>query len=92
MKEWAWNHFRDLIEKVLRDLRSLRVLWSWIYLALYVWVIVWGVLFYPQLCLNTAITATATLAMAALTNYVWSRSSEKKVEFSSTSTSKIVKS
>ena len=37
----------DFAQNVARDLKSLRVIWSWIYCALYVWMCVWATLYSP---------------------------------------------
>jgi hypothetical protein len=64
----------------MRDFRSLRALWNWIYLALYVFLCIWAALFYPK-ALATAIITTGTLVGTIFTVYVASSSYEKVVKW-----------
>ncbi len=66
----------DLAQNLIRDLKSLRSLWNWIFMALYVWVCVWSVLFYPDV-IPTVITVTGGVVSVIFSGYVLSRAYEK---------------
>lgn len=76
---WCHKEFRESAENFMRDFRSLRALWNWIYLALYIFLCIWAALFYPQ-ALATAIVTTGTIVGAIFTVYVASRTYEKVVK------------
>ncbi|HET6456648.1 MAG TPA: hypothetical protein VFI02_19785 [Armatimonadota bacterium] len=73
---WCHKEFRESAENLMRDFRSLRALWNWIYLALYVFLCVWTALYYPA-ALPTAIITTGTIVGTIFTVYVASNSYEK---------------
>jgi len=75
---WAFSEGKDFSVNMVRDLKSLRALWNYIFLALYTWIIVWGVLYYPTVCINTAITVTGGVVSVIFTGYVFTKSSEKR--------------
>lgn len=54
---------------LLKDLRELSSILNWAFMCLFCWVIVYGVTKHPELCLSTAINATASLAGWCLANY-----------------------
>ena len=76
---WCSSHFQDLASNLVRDLKSLRALWNYLFLLLYAWVIVWLVLYHADACGTAAIYATAGVVTAIFTNYVWSANAEKKM-------------
>lgn len=76
---WCHREFRESAENAMRDFRSLRALWNWIYLTLYVFLCVWTAFYYPA-ALSTAIVTTGTLVGAIFTVYVASRTYEKVVK------------
>jgi len=65
----------DLIQNFMRDLKSLRALWNWIYMALYVWVCVWTVLYHPE-HIPTVITVSGNVVGIIFTGYVLSKAYE----------------
>lgn len=66
----------DIIQNVLRDLKSLRAMWNWLYLALYVYLCVWVALHHPD-HLSTALTVTGGIVSVVFTGYVFSKTYEK---------------
>jgi len=77
---WFHKEFQESAENLMRDMRSMRALWNYLFLALYTWVVVWLVLKAPTTSGNTAIITTGGIVTAIFTNYVWSKVSEKKAE------------
>lgn len=76
---WASDESRDFVRNVMRDLKSLKALWNYIFLSLYTWVVVWLVLHHGETCGNAAIYTTGGIVTAVLTNYVWASLAEKKM-------------
>jgi len=66
----------DLIQNILRDMKSLRALWNWLYMALYAWICVWTVLHHPD-AIPTVITVTGGVVSVIFSGYVLSRAYEK---------------
>lgn len=66
----------DLAQNFMRDLKSLRALWNWLYMALYVWIAVWTVLYHPD-HIPTVITVTGGVVSVIFTGYVCTRAYEK---------------
>jgi len=66
----------DLIQNLLRDLKSLRALWNGLYLALYVFLCIWTALHHPE-HLATAITVTGGVVSVIFTGYVLTKAYEK---------------
>jgi uncharacterized membrane protein len=66
----------DVVQNAARDMKSLRALWNWVYMALYVWICVWSVLHYPE-TIPTVVTATAGVVSVIFTGYVLSKTYEK---------------
>lgn len=66
----------DLAQNLIRDLKSLRALWNWIYMALYVWICVWTVLYHPS-AISTVVTVTGSVVSVIFTGYVLSTTYEK---------------
>lgn len=66
----------DLAQNIIRDLKSLRALWNWIYMALYVWICVWTVLHHPD-TIPTVVTVTGGVVSVIFSGYVLSRAYEK---------------
>lgn len=67
----------DLIRNVIRDLKSTRSLWCWVYLALYVWIAAWALRHRPEAA-RTVVSVTGGLASCIFTGYVLSKSFEKR--------------
>ncbi len=66
----------DLVQNLLRDLKSLRALWNGLYLSLYVFLCVWTALHHPE-HLSTAITVTGGIVSVVFTGYVLTKTYEK---------------
>ncbi len=66
----------DLAQNFIRDLKSLRAAWNYVYLALFVFLCVWVALHHPE-HLSTAITVTGGIVSVVFTGYVLSRAIEK---------------
>lgn len=77
--KWLVSEVIDLFENLTRDLKSLRSLFNWIYLCLYVWLVWYGATRYKE-SIPTAITATAAIVSAIFAGYVWSKSKDKELE------------
>ena len=76
---WGQGQARDTIENFMRDLRSLRALWNWIYMALYVFLCCWGAVNYPKETLTTAIVTTGGIVSWIFSNYIVSAYMDKKL-------------
>jgi hypothetical protein len=66
----------DFAKNIARDFKSLRSLWNWIYMTLYVWMCVWTVLYHPQ-AIPTALSVTGGVISVIFTGYVCSKAYEK---------------
>lgn len=66
----------DLAQNLIRDLKSLRALWNWVYMALYVWICVWTVLHHPDV-IPTVVTVTGGVVSVIFSGYVLSKTYEK---------------
>lgn len=66
----------DVVQNLLRDFKSLRALWNWLYMALYAWMCVWTVLHHPD-SVSTAITVTGGVVSVIFTGYVLTKTYEK---------------
>lgn len=66
----------DLAQNAIRDLKSLRALWNWIYMTLYVWICVWSVLHYPE-AVTTIVTVTGGVVSVIFSGYVLTKTYEK---------------
>lgn len=75
----------DFAQNLARDIKSLRALWNWLYLALYAWICVWAVLYHPE-TISTAITVTGGVVSVIFTGYVLTKTYEKTRNGSSSST------
>lgn len=67
----------DFIQNIIRDLKSLRAVWNYFYLALYAFLCVWTAFKHPE-HLSTAITVTGGIVSVVFTGYVLSKTYEKK--------------
>ncbi len=74
---WFHREVQESANNIMRDFRSLRALWNWIYLALYVFLCIWAAVFYPKIALVTAIITTGTIVSVIFTVYVLSTHKEK---------------
>jgi len=76
---WGQDQARETIENFMRDLRSLRALWNWIYMALYVFLCCWGAVNYAKETLTTAIVTTGGIVSWIFSNYIVSAYMDKKL-------------
>lgn len=68
MSEWI----QKLITEMGKDFTSLRATWNWIYLALYVFLALYGAFKVPQ-SFSTIISVTGGVVSVLFTNYVIGR-------------------
>ena len=66
----------DFAQNLARDFKSLRTLWNWIYMALYVWISVYAVRTYPD-AISTVVTVTGGVVSVIFTGYVFTKTYEK---------------
>jgi len=74
---WCHREFREFADNFARDMRSLRALWNWLYMSLYIYLCVWAALYYGKESLNTAIITTGGLVGTIFTAYIWSTTKER---------------
>jgi len=77
--KWGHKEFCESAENFARDLRSTRILWAWVFLALYVWESVWGMLFHAKELGAMIIGTTGGMASWIITNYVVSSHMDKRL-------------
>jgi hypothetical protein len=63
---------------MVKDMTSHRLMWNYIYMALYVFIAMWLTLFNAEHCGNAVIITTGGVVSAIFTNVVWSKTLEKK--------------
>jgi len=66
----------DFAQNLMRDLKSLRTLWNWLYMALYAWICIWTVLYHPD-AISTVVTITGGVVSVIFTGYVLTKTYEK---------------
>jgi hypothetical protein len=66
----------DMVQTWYAHFQSMRVLWNWVYMALYVWISVFAVLHYPA-SINTVVMTTGGIVSAIFTGYVASKTYER---------------
>lgn len=66
----------DFVRNLMRDIKSLRALWNWVYMALYVWICVWTVLYHPD-AITTVVTVTGGVVSVIFTGYVLTKTYER---------------
>ena len=66
----------DFVKNLMRDIKSLRALWNWVYMALYVWICVWTVLYHPD-AIATVVTVTGGVVSVIFTGYVLTKTYER---------------
>ena len=77
--DWLHAETRHSADNFMRDMRSLRALWNYIYLALYIFLCVWTALYFGKEHLGTAIVTTGGIVGTIFTAYVWSTTKEKQI-------------
>ncbi len=66
----------DFVRNLMRDIKSLRALWNWIYMTLYAWICVWTVLYHPD-AIPTVVTVTGSVVSVIFTGYVLTKTYER---------------
>ena len=74
---WCHKEFQRFANNFMDDMRSLRALFNYAYLLLYIFLCVWAALYYAKDSLNTAIMTTGGIVGSIFTVYVWSTTKEK---------------
>lgn len=75
--DWLHSEFRHTANNFMRDMRSMRALFNYIFLLLYIFLCVWAALYHAKDSLNTAIAVTGGIVSSIFTVYVWSTTKEK---------------
>jgi len=75
---WCVHEGHDFFTNLMRDLKSVRALWNYLFLALYTWVCCYLVLYHADSCGTAVVYTTGGIVTAVFTNYVWSGLAEKK--------------
>lgn len=65
---------------LIKDIIELRVIFNYVFLSLFCFVVIWGVLHHPEICLNTAINSTSALAGWCMANFVWGGHMDKRLD------------
>lgn len=79
VREWCSTHSLDFVENLLRDFKSIRALWNYLFLALFTWVCVWCVLYHAETCANTVIVTVGGIVSWIFSNYVISTHMDKRL-------------
>lgn len=69
----------DFIENITRDMKSLRVLFVYMTWLLFVYVVLYSLTHYPNSA-NTTITIVGGVVSVVFTNYVFSKTTDKKID------------
>lgn len=83
LMNWCHKEFQDSAANFVRDMKSLRALWNYLYLALYIFLCVMAALSGNPSVLKTAIVTTGGIVGTIFTVYVWSKHRDKEMEHSS---------
>ena len=75
--QWCHKEFRESANNFMRDMRSMKSLFNYLYLLLYMYLCVWGALYHAKDSLNTAIITTGGIVSSIFMAYVWSTTKEK---------------
>ncbi len=75
---WCVHESHDFFTNLMRDMKSVRALWNYLFLALYTWVCCYLVLYHADACGTSVVYTTGGIVTAVFTNYVWSGLAEKK--------------
>lgn len=68
-----------MAQSVLKDLKSLRALWNYLFLAIYAWVAVYLVLYHADSCGTSVVYTTGGIVGSVFTNYCWSSHMDKRL-------------
>ena len=61
---WCIEHTADFAENFMRDMKSLKALFNYLFLLLFVWVVVWLVLYHADACGNTVVVTVGGVVTA----------------------------
>jgi hypothetical protein len=75
---WCHREFRETADNLMRDMRSMRALFNYLYLFLYIFLCVWAAVNYAKDSLNTAIVTTGGIVSSIFMAYVWGTTKEKE--------------
>ena len=70
---------KSLAQNMLHDLKSLRSLWNYAFLSLYVWVVSYLVLYHAETCGNSVVYTTGGIVASVFTNYCFFSHADKKL-------------
>ena len=78
-KSVAWVHteFQKSMNRFAEDLRSMRIIWIWLLLALWFWVVVWGMLYYAKYLGITIVITLGGMITIVINVYILSKGHEK---------------
>ena len=76
---WMHREFLRFINNFMDDMRSMRALFNYAYLLLYMFLCVWAAIYYAKTSLNTAIVTTGGIVGTIFSAYVWSTTKEKEM-------------
>lgn len=79
LRTWCMREGQDYIQNLVRDLKSLRSIWCYVILALFVWVCCYAMLYYAKDLGTAVIYSTAGLAGTVFTGYVLGSNAEKRM-------------
>jgi hypothetical protein len=71
---------KTLAQNILHDLKSLRALWNYIFLLIYLWVVAYLVLYHAETCGNTVVMTTGGLVGTIFTGYVFSTHMDRRID------------
>ncbi len=74
---WVHTEFQKSMARFSEDLRSMRILWIWLLLALWFWVVIWGMLYYPKFLGNTIVITLGGMVTIIINVYIFSKGHEK---------------
>ena len=74
------NDARSLSQSIMRDLKSLKALWNYLFLSLYVFISVWLTLYHADACGNAVVYTTGGIVTAVFTNYCWAHHMDRRLD------------
>lgn len=75
---WCLEHSADFFTNLIRDMKSVKALFNYLFMALYTWVAYHLTRHHAETCGNTMIITTGGVVASIFTNYVWGTNAEKK--------------
>lgn len=77
---WVHIEFQKSMNRFAEDLRSMRIIWIWLLLALWFWVVIWGMLYYPKYLGITIVITLGGMITIVINVYIFSKGHEKSLE------------